>query len=129
MKELTFLIVDDSTSFRQILSELVEKHPHWSVMAEAGDGEEAVCLAARYLPDVLLMDVNMPVMNGVEATRRIKHFAPQVRVIAFSGYPDDEFRQASLRAGADFHLPKEDLDVGTLGRLIAVLFPLTQDEP
>lgn len=124
MKPLAFLLADDSASYRHTLRQLIQSRPHWSVVAEAGDGAETVRLAAECAPDVVLMDIHMPVMNGIEATRRIKGAAPRTRVIAFSGYPDEEFHRASLQAGADHFLRKEDLSAESLARLIAALFPL-----
>ncbi len=122
---LRSLIADDNATYRQILRQMIEAHPGWSVVAEAGDGAEAVRLATECSPEIVLVDVNMPVMDGIEATRRIKIVVPQTRVIAFSGYPDEEFRRASLQAGADYYLHKEDLNAESLTQLIATLFPQT----
>lgn len=102
---------------------LIEAQPGWFVVAEAGDGAAAVRLAAERAPDVALIDAVMPVMDGIEATRRIKTAAPRTRVIVLSGYPDEEFHRASLRAGADYYLRKEDLNTESLTHLIATLFP------
>ncbi len=125
MKVPGFLLADDNVAYRQILHQMIEARPDWKIIAEAGDGAEAVRLAAECAPEVALMDVVMPVMDGIEATRRIKTAAPRTRVIVFSGYPDEEFRRASLRAGADYYLRKENLDAESLTHLIATLFPQT----
>lgn len=128
MTALTYLLVDDSAYYRQILRQMVETHSNWTVVAEADDGAEAIRLASECLPDVVLMDVSMPRMNGIEATRHIKCTAPRTCVIAFSGYHDEEFQRASLRAGADRFLHKEDLDAKSLTRLMIELFPRTGNQ-
>jgi len=119
---LRFLIADDNVAYCAALYQMIESHPDWSVVAEAGDGAQAVRLAAQFVPDVVLIDVNMPVMNGITAIRRIKHIVPWACAIVFSGYDDEEFREASLRAGADCYLRKEDVDIENLSRLIATFF-------
>ena len=115
---LTFLVVDDYGAFRRILRQMVESHPHWSVLAEARDGQEAVQLAMACCPQVVLMDVVMPVMNGIEATRRIKQSLPETRVIMFSAHHEEEFQRKSLQAGADYFLWKEELDEACLERIV-----------
>lgn len=119
---LRFLIADDNAAYCAVLCQMIESRPDWSVVAEANDGAQAVRLAAQFAPDVVLIDVNMPVMNGIVAIQRIKHVVPWARAIAFSGYDDEEFHEASLRAGADCYLRKEDLDLENLSRLIATFF-------
>jgi DNA-binding NarL/FixJ family response regulator len=123
MRTVTFLLVDDTAFYRHILRQLVQSQPGWSVMAEADDGLKGIQLAATLVPDVVLMDVSMPIMNGIEATHRIKQRLPRIRIIVFSGHPDEEFRRESLLAGADYYLLKEDLDANTMVQLIATLFP------
>jgi DNA-binding NarL/FixJ family response regulator len=105
-----FLIVDDNRTFRRALRRMVESHPQWFVVAEACDGREAVQLAQLHSPDVVLIDIVMPVMNGVEATKRIKQYASATRVIAFSAYHEEEFRVQGIQAGADYFVWKEELD-------------------
>ncbi|MDW8325357.1 MAG: response regulator transcription factor [Anaerolineales bacterium] len=123
MEIYTFLLANDNPACRQHLRRLVEAQPGWVVVAEAGDGAEAVRLAADCAPDVVLIDAMMPGMDGIEATWHIKTAAPQTRVIVLSGYPDEEFRRASLRAGADHYLREEDLNAESLTQRIATLFP------
>jgi two-component system response regulator DegU len=123
MKELTFLLVDGTLSYRRILHQIVQSDPTWSVVDEASNGLDATRLALEHMPDVVLIDVSMPAINGIEATRRIKQAAPKACVIAFSGHPDLEFRRQSLLAGADHYLLKEDLDVASLASLIQRLCP------
>jgi DNA-binding NarL/FixJ family response regulator len=120
-KHLTFLLADDNPVYRQALRRMVEAHSDWSVIAEAADGAEALQLTAQLTPDVVLIDINMPIMNGIEAARRLKKVSPNSRVITFSGYHDPEFQDASQQAGADYYLRKEDLDSERLEQLIALL--------
>lgn len=101
-----------------MLREMVAAHPGWQVVGEAGDGLEATRLAAECAPDIVLMDVVMPEMNGIQATRRIKATAPETRVILFSGYANHGFRQGSREAGADFFIQKEDLTAQALGEIV-----------
>ena len=79
----------------------------FQVVGEAGDGEEAVRLAAELQPDVILMDVSMPDVDGVEATRRIRDLVPDTRVIMLTMHPDQEVVAAALRAGAAGYLVKD----------------------
>ena len=97
---LRFLIVDDHAAFRLILRQWVESHLHWSVLAEARDGREATQLAQAYRPDVILMDVIMPIMNGIEATSQIHQQAPNSRIVLFSASYEEEFVLAGIQAGA-----------------------------
>lgn len=103
------------------MSQLVQDQPGWSVIGEAGDGAEAVQLALRLAPDVVFMDITLPVMNGIEATRQIKQALQHTHVLVFSAYDDEEFRQESRLAGADYFIRKEDLDADMLKQLIASL--------
>lgn len=122
---ITFLIVDDTASYRQLLVQLVQTQRDWSVVGEAADGVEAVKLAIRLAPDVVFMDVTLPLMNGIEATRQIKQSVKNTHVLVLSGYDDEEFRQESFLAGASYYLRKEDLDVELIKQFIVTLFPST----
>lgn len=120
---LNFLIVDDAIAFRRILYSLVQAQVHWRVAGEADNGLEAVALITHQSIDVVLMDINLPHMNGIEATRRIKQLAPRTRILMISGYDDEELRQQSLLVGADYYLRKEDVNADMLYQLVASLFP------
>lgn len=109
-----FLIVDDVPSFRLILRHMLQKHAGWIVVGDAQNGVEAVERVLELTPDVVLMDVAMPLRNGIEATRQIKQILPHIRIILFSGHFDDEFRREGVRAGADAFLYKEDIDTCAL---------------
>ncbi|HEX6289025.1 MAG TPA: response regulator transcription factor [Herpetosiphonaceae bacterium] len=120
---ISFLIVDDTDSYRKLLRQLVQTQCNWAVVGEAADGIEAVRLALRLTPDFVFMDVTLPLLNGIEATRRIKQVLHNTHILVLSGYDDEEFRQQSLLAGASYYLRKEDLDVELIKQFIATLFP------
>src|SRR5690242_10666105 len=94
------LIVDDHPLFRDGLRGLLESVEDLEVCGEAGSGSEAVELAANLQPDLVLMDLNMPALDGIEATRRIVQDSPRANVLVVTMYEDDESVFAALRAGA-----------------------------
>jgi DNA-binding NarL/FixJ family response regulator len=101
------IIADDHRIVRQGLRALIEKHPDMQVMGEAATGREAVVMVRELLPDIILMDVSMPDMNGIEATRRIKSEYPQIRILALSMHSDRRFAMEMLKAGASGYLLKD----------------------
>jgi DNA-binding NarL/FixJ family response regulator len=101
------LLVDDQALFREGLETLLSVHRDIEVVGQACNGQEAVEVAARVQPDVVLMDVRMPVLNGVRATRRLKRALPQCRVIVLTTFDDDEYVFDALRAGAAGYLLKD----------------------
>ena len=94
------LIVDDHQAFRSGLKAVIDRQFGMEVVGEAGDGEKAIALARDLLPDIILMDVKMPIMNGAEATSRILAEMPGMKILALSIYDDDEFMASMMRAGA-----------------------------
>ena len=100
------LIADDESVIRMDLRETLEE-AGYEVVGEAADGEAAVQLARDLAPDVVVMDVSMPDLNGIEATHQIKGLVPNVRVIALSAYSDRRFVSRMLEAGASGYLLKE----------------------
>ncbi len=104
------LIADDQALFREGLRTLLGTHADLEVVAEAANGEEAVLMAGSYRPDVVLMDLRMPVLDGVAATRRLAAARATCRVIALTTFDDDETVFDALRAGAVGYLLK---DVGS----------------
>ena len=106
METIRILIADDHAFVREGTRRILEQEPDLEVVAEAGDGEEAVRLACDLKPDVVLVDVAMPKLDGVEATRRIKAQCPAVAVLVLSAYDDDQFVFGLLEAGAAGYMLK-----------------------
>ncbi len=102
----TLLLVDDHQLLRQGLRRAVEE-AGFTVIGEAGDGAEAVRLAETYRPDVVLMDVSMPVLDGIEATRRLSESVPETRVVMLSMHGEEDTITRALRAGAVGYLGKD----------------------
>ncbi|MGW9630547.1 response regulator [Agromyces sp. NPDC055520] len=101
------LVADDQALFREALTTLLEVQPGIEVVGEAGNGEEAVQRSGRLHPDVVLMDLRMPVLDGIAATARLRAEQPEVRVLALTTFDDDENVFAALRAGAVGYLLKD----------------------
>ncbi len=105
---MRILLVDDHTIVRQSLARLLGWEADIEIVGEAGDGRLAVELARDLRPDIVLMDINMPGMNGIEATRRIHAEQPQVLVIGLSMFEEDERAQPMLEAGAVGYVSKTE---------------------
>jgi len=106
-KVITVMIVDDHEMVRQGACSYLEAQPDISVIAQAGTGEEAVRLAREYIPDVVLMDLVMPGMDGIEATRRVKDTSPRSQIIILTSFHQDEYIFPALQAGAISYLLKD----------------------
>lgn len=104
--QVRVVIADDHTLLREGTSRILETQPDIVVVGEAGDGAGAVEAVLRLQPDVALLDVRMPVLNGIDATQRIREQAPNVAVLVLSAYADDEYVSAVIRAGASGYLLK-----------------------
>ena len=114
MPRIRILLADDHTVVRQGLRKVLEERPDWEVVAEAGDGREAVRLAEQHKPDVAILDVAMPLLNGIEATRQITKRLPQTRVLVLSMHADEAYVAQMLQAGATGYLLKDSADVDLL---------------
>jgi len=101
------LIVDDQTVVRAGLAAIVGSDPEIEVVGEGNNGEEAVALVATESPDLVLMDLQMPVMNGVQATRRLKRDHPTLPILVLTTYAADEWVFDAVRAGAAGYLLKD----------------------
>jgi DNA-binding NarL/FixJ family response regulator len=104
---IRLLLVDDQALFREGLRTLLSVHPDIEVVGEAGNGEDAIQLVEKLHPAIVLMDMQMPVLDGVAATRRLKTAHPEVRVIVLTTFDDDEKVFDGLRAGAVGYLLKD----------------------
>lgn len=100
------MLADDHPLLRQALRNTLEKQPDFKVIAEANDGEEAVEVATTVIPDIVIMDINMPKLNGLEATRKIKAKCSQIAVLALTVHDDNEHVLGILEAGASGYLIK-----------------------
>ena len=106
-KPVRVLLADDQRLVRESLGTLLGLLPGIDLVASASDGEEALTLAEEHGPDVVLMDLRMPRLDGIEATRRLHERRPEVRVISLTTYADDESVLGALRAGARGYLTKD----------------------
>jgi DNA-binding NarL/FixJ family response regulator len=106
---IRILLADDHTVVRDGLRALLEKQSDMAVVAEAGDGRDSVRLAEEHAPDVVIMDIAMPNMNGIEATRRIVAACPKTSVVILSMHQDESYVLRSLKAGAKGYLLKDSL--------------------
>ena len=94
------VLADDHSVVRKGVREFLEEEPDIEVIGEASDGQQAVALATALKPDVIVMDIKMPLLSGVDATRRIRSVAPAVRVLALTAFDDDPYIFGLLEAGA-----------------------------
>lgn len=106
MKKIRILIADDHAVVRVGTRRILEQEPDLEVVAEAGDGEEAVRQATSLKPDVAIIDVAMPKLDGIQATKQIKSVCPAIAVLILSAYDDDQFVFSLLEAGAAGYLLK-----------------------
>jgi NarL family two-component system response regulator LiaR len=105
--QITVLLVDDHQVVRQGVSAFLNIQPELAVVGEAASGEEAIDLVAKHAPDVVLMDLIMPGMDGIEATRKIKAISPNTQIIILTSYHEDEHIFPAIRAGALSYVIKD----------------------
>lgn len=105
---LSILLADDHSIVRRGLKELLEEHAGWSVCAEAATGREAVELAIKHRPQIAVLDLSMPELNGLEATRRIRQEVPETEVLVFTMHESEDLVREVLAAGARGYLLKSD---------------------
>jgi NarL family two-component system response regulator LiaR len=105
-REVRILLVDDHPLVRRALRDILEKEPDFRVVGEAGNGREAVEMTAEQRPDIVIMDISMPVLNGVEATKQIKSAQPLTSVLILTVHTDVETIFSILQAGASGYLVK-----------------------
>jgi len=118
--DLTILLGDDHALMRQGLRKILEERRDWRVVAEAGNGRDAVRDALALHPDVAVLDIGMPVLNGIEATRQIVRRAPAVRVLILSMHHDQAYVTQAVQAGARGYLLKDSAGTELLEAVAAV---------
>ncbi len=107
MSDIKIVIADDHTVVRKGTRQILEQEADFKVVGEASNGEEAVQMVTSLNPDIAIVDISMPIMDGIEATKRIKASFPAVAVLVLSAYDNDEFVFALLEAGAAGYLLKD----------------------
>lgn len=120
MKKVSVLLVDDHPGVRWALSTLLKTKADLEVMGEADNGRDAVVLAQKTRPDVVIMDLSMPLLNGAQATRQICRTVPSTKVLVLSSYADDEFVDQLMKAGASGYITKETAANVVVGAIRAV---------
>jgi two-component system response regulator NreC len=120
MAKLRILLGDDHTVVRQGLRKILEDHDEWEVVAEASDGREAVRQALALQPNVAVLDIGMPILSGIEATRQIVRRLPDLAVLILSMHSDEAFITPALQAGARGYLLKDSADIDLIRGVTAV---------
>jgi two-component system, NarL family, response regulator NreC len=120
MKKVRILLADDHTVMRAGLRALLERQPNLEVVGEAEDGRQTVELASSHVPDVVVMDIAMPNLNGVEATRRMVSKQPTISVVILSMYSDESYVMRALQAGARAYLLKDSVVTDLIRAIEAV---------
>jgi DNA-binding NarL/FixJ family response regulator len=120
MNSLRILIADDHEIVRRGLKAVLSSRPDWVVCAEAGTGREAVALAAQHRPDILIMDIAMPGLNGLEATRQIRKMLPKTKALILSLHYSDQLVREVVDSGAQAYLLKTDAGHDLLSAIDAI---------
>ena len=120
MAKLRILLGDDHTLLRQGLRKILQERPDWEVVAEAGDGRDAVRQALAVQPDIAILDIGMPLMNGIEATRQIVRRRPDIHVLILSMHANEAYIIQALKAGARGYLLKDSADTDLIRGVAAV---------
>lgn len=120
MGKLTILVGDDHTLLRNGLRKILHERGDWEVIADAGDGREAVRQAIEVQPDIAILDIAMPLLNGIEATRQIAKRLPDTRVLVLSMYANEAYVIQALQAGAKGYLLKDSADAELIRAVQAV---------
>ena len=120
MAKQRILLVDDHEVVRLGLKSLLEHHPQFEVIGEAGTAKEAIELVGRIKPDIVLMDIRLPGMSGIEACEEITHNFPETRVVMLTSYAEDEMLFSAIRAGASGYVLKQIGGDDLIRALVAV---------
>lgn len=105
---LSILLVDDHEIVRKGIRELLQEHPDWKICGESGNGREAVRMASQLKPNIIVIDLSMPEMNGLEAIRQIKRACPEVEVLIYSVHESEQWICQSIEAGVRAYVMKSD---------------------
>jgi two-component system, NarL family, response regulator NreC len=100
------LIVDDSPGWRARVREILAAHPEWKIISEASDGQEAVQEASELQPDIVVLDIALPRLNGIEAAKMIRQKSPNSRIVFLTVHDDSDIVEAALDVGQTKHVPK-----------------------
>ena len=117
---IRLLLVDDHPLIRKALRDIISREEDITILGEGSDGQEAIDLAQKLSPDVIIMDVSMPRMDGIEATRRIKAIMPRINILILTIYDDEQHVRAILEAGASGYLMKSIFDEEVPGSIRSV---------
>jgi len=126
---MRILLADDHTLVRQGLRRILEEQPDWQVVAETGNGRDAVRLAADLQPDVVILDIGMPQLNGLEAARQIARRLPSARVLILSMHADEVHITKAVEAGASGYLVKDSADSELVKAVTAVAHGMSYFSP
>jgi two-component system response regulator NreC len=118
--DLRILLADDHTLLRQGLRKILQERPDWEVVAEAGDGREAVRQTLAVQPDIAILDIGMPLLNGIEATRQIVRRLPEMHILILSMHANEAYIIQALKAGAKGYLLKDSADTDLIRGVVAV---------
>lgn len=120
MSKLRLLLADDHALVRHGLRKILEERPEWEVVAEAGDGRDAVAMILEHRPDVTVMDIGMPLLNGIDATRQVVHKWPEARVLMLSMHKDEPYVARAFQAGVKGYLLKDSVGSDLISAVEAV---------
>ena len=107
MKKISNLIADDNTMFRESLKQVINSKPGYKIIAEAGSGDEVIDLAGKFLPDIILMDINMPGKNGIEAAREIKQKWNKIKIIIITMLENELYIVDALKSNVEGFIYKD----------------------
>ena len=110
MSKIRILLADDHVLMRRGVRALLERHEEFEVVAEAGDGREALQLAEKHSPDIVVADIGMPILNGIEAARQISGKLPDIAIVILSMHSDESYVLRALKAGARAYLLKDSAE-------------------
>jgi DNA-binding NarL/FixJ family response regulator len=120
MNVIRILLADDHTVVRKGLCLLLESHPGFKVIAEAANGREAIAMAEAHKPDVAVLDIAMPLLNGIEAARQISDKVPQTAIVFLSVHSDEAYVLKALKSGAKAYLLKDSAEYDLINAIKAV---------